>query len=161
MFHLGDIHLGDVSSRDREQRNPGTHRALSARTFLLQRGRFSQKIECALKRSACGDFSMLRKLLLCLASVAAAGVASAAVIVVDPVTNADSQVVPSTVNRNLKGDMLPMKVAQVPISQSRNSVDRNTSVPLTKPKEAPVGCDPAFSPVASPSLSYVFGRCMT
>jgi hypothetical protein len=25
----------------------------------------------------------------------------------------------------------------------------------------PVGCDPAFSPVASPSLATVYGRCMT
>ena len=27
--------------------------------------------------------------------------------------------------------------------------------------QVPVGCDPAFSPVASPSLAVVYGRCMT
>jgi hypothetical protein len=28
-------------------------------------------------------------------------------------------------------------------------------------RRVPVGCDPAFSPVASPSLAAVYGRCMT
>jgi len=27
--------------------------------------------------------------------------------------------------------------------------------------QVPIGCDPAFSPVSSPSLAAVFGRCMT
>jgi hypothetical protein len=28
-------------------------------------------------------------------------------------------------------------------------------------RQRPVGCDPAFSPVASPSLAVVYGRCIT
>ena len=28
-------------------------------------------------------------------------------------------------------------------------------------RQLPVGCDPAFSPVASPSLAVVYGRCIT
>jgi hypothetical protein len=28
-------------------------------------------------------------------------------------------------------------------------------------RQVPVGCDPAFSPVASPSLAVVYGRCVT
>jgi hypothetical protein len=28
-------------------------------------------------------------------------------------------------------------------------------------RQVPIGCDPAFSPVTSPSLAKVFGRCMT
>jgi len=28
-------------------------------------------------------------------------------------------------------------------------------------RQVPIGCDPAFSPVFSPSLATVFGRCMT
>ena len=28
-------------------------------------------------------------------------------------------------------------------------------------RQVPVGCDPAFSPVASPSFAVVYGRCMT
>jgi hypothetical protein len=27
--------------------------------------------------------------------------------------------------------------------------------------EVPVGCDPSFSPVTSPRLAYIYGRCLS
>jgi hypothetical protein len=29
------------------------------------------------------------------------------------------------------------------------------------PHEVPVGCDPSFSPVTSPRLAYIYGRCLS
>jgi hypothetical protein len=114
---------------------------------------------------------MLRKLFLCFASVAAASVASGLIVVViDPVTSAGAQgwtPFPTAVNRTLKGDRLqgdqvPMHIATQPRSQSAESERSETPVTLTPaPKRAPVGCDPSFSPVASPSLANIFGRCTT
>jgi hypothetical protein len=54
-----------------------------------------------------------------------------------------------TVNRALKGD-------RQPIGQPEQ-----LSAPAPVPSQArvPVGCDAAFSPVATPSMAHVFGRC--
>jgi hypothetical protein len=57
---------------------------------------------------------------------------------------------PVSVNRYHKGDRLPIVKSNLHGlngSQAREKV--------------PVGCDPAFSPVASPALATVYGRCMT
>lgn len=114
---------------------------------------------------------MLRKLFLGLASVAAASVASGLIVVViEPVTSAGAQAwspFPISVNRVLKGDrlqsdQLPMHIANQPRSQSAESERSETPAPvMPAPKRAPVGCDPSFSPVASPSLANIFGRCTT
>jgi hypothetical protein len=60
------------------------------------------------------------------------------------------------VNRSRKGDRLPI----APDWQSEFG-----SQPLTRPSAAPhaqipVGCDPAFSPIASPAAN-VYRRCLT
>jgi hypothetical protein len=72
---------------------------------------------------------------------------------------------PVSVNRYPKGDRLPL---------SKNA-DNSGPVGIRHViwwdlrglngsqahRRLPIGCDPAFSPVASPSLAVVYGRCMT
>jgi len=72
---------------------------------------------------------------------------------------------PVSVNRYPKGDRLPL------VKSSDNSGPLGTGHVIwwdlralngsQAQKRVPVGCDPAFSPVASPSLAVVYGRCMT
>jgi hypothetical protein len=40
---------------------------------------------------------------------------------------------------------------------------RNTTISIGRKPETkrPAGCDPAFSPIASPQLGHIFGRCVT
>lgn len=58
-----------------------------------------------------------------------------------------------SVNRFRKGDRLPLHPA--------GTIWRDPRAPhgLQSQEKVPFGCDPAFSPVASPSLSMIFGRC--
>jgi hypothetical protein len=68
-----------------------------------------------------------------------------------------------TVNREFKGDRLPVHAAfnssawqtefgpQVFGSQARAQA----------PREIPFGCDASFSPLSSPHLAYVYGRCLS
>lgn len=63
-----------------------------------------------------------------------------------------------TVNRALKGDRLPMHDA---LNPSAWRTDFGSLAGATGPHKIPVGCDPAFSPVASPRLAYVYGRCLS
>ena len=72
---------------------------------------------------------------------------------------------PVSVNRDPKGDRLPL------FKSSANSGPAGTGHVIwwdlrglngsQAHRQVPVGCDPAFSPVASPSLAVVYGRCMT
>lgn len=57
------------------------------------------------------------------------------------------------VNRSNKGDRL------IPAAAGR--LPRHSSSTRTEPsgKGVPVGCDPAFSPVADPARASIFGRC--
>lgn len=57
-----------------------------------------------------------------------------------------------TVNRFRKGDRLPL---------FSSGAARRDGKPqgLQSQQRVPVGCDPAFSPVTTPSLSMVYGRC--
>jgi hypothetical protein len=126
-------------------------------------------------RQRSGEFSMLRKLLLGLASLAVASVASGfIVIVIDPVSSAGAHSAStfpmSIINRTLKGDrlqsdQLPMHLASQPRPQSADNIGSESpaaAVPAKpEPKKAPLGCDPSFSPVVSPSLASIFGRCTT
>lgn len=59
-----------------------------------------------------------------------------------------------SVNHFRKGDRLPLV--------HPGEVWRDLRVPgtLQSQQRVPFGCDPAFSPVASPSMSRVYGRCM-
>jgi hypothetical protein len=62
-----------------------------------------------------------------------------------------------TVNRRLKGDRLPLP-SEINTAVSRDNFRSRYSL---QPAAIPVGCEGAFSPVASPRLAYIFGRCMT
>jgi len=70
-----------------------------------------------------------------------------------------------SVNHYRKGDRLPI------LSNSDTSTRTGAKGPIwwdlrgqgssQMHREVPIGCDPAFSPVSSPSLAMVFGRCLT
>jgi hypothetical protein len=72
---------------------------------------------------------------------------------------------PVSVNRYRKGDRLPL------LKSSDNSAPAAANHAIwwdlrgldgsRAGKQVPVGCDPAFSPVVSPSLATVYGRCAT
>lgn len=63
-----------------------------------------------------------------------------------------------TVNSALKGDRLPMHDA---LNASAWQTDFASLARANAPHKIPVGCDPAFSPVASPRLAFVYGRCLS
>jgi hypothetical protein len=65
-----------------------------------------------------------------------------------------------SVNRLLKGDRLPLVHPGASDSQTPGAW-RGPPVPngLQTQEKAPIGCDPAFSPVSSPSRVVVYGRC--
>ncbi len=56
-----------------------------------------------------------------------------------------------TVNRELKGDRLPLP------SEINSAVSRN----IRTPGAIPVGCDASFSPISAPRLAFIYGRCTT
>jgi hypothetical protein len=59
-----------------------------------------------------------------------------------------------SVNHFRKGDRLPLHDTRAarPDPQAPDGLQTQGKVPL--------GCDPAFSPVTSPALSSLYGRCM-
>jgi len=63
---------------------------------------------------------------------------------------------PINVNRIDKSDRLPVNPTRPVKPASTNSNERS---PL--PAYVPVGCEPAFSPVADPTRARVIGRCLT
>jgi hypothetical protein len=69
-----------------------------------------------------------------------------------------------SVNHFRKGDRLRLFH---PGASNRIGADPGPGRDLRAPdgsqtqEKVPVGCDPAFSPVTAPSLSTVYGRCMT
>jgi hypothetical protein len=72
---------------------------------------------------------------------------------------------PGSVNRDRKGDRSPL------FKSSDNSGPSRTGYVIRwdlrglngsqAHRHVPVGCDPAFSPITSPPLAVVYGRCMT
>jgi len=72
---------------------------------------------------------------------------------------------PVSGNRYLKGDRLPMSknVDNSGPVGTRHVIwwDLRGLNGSQAHRRLPIGCDPAFSPVASPSLAVVYGRCMT
>ncbi|MGH6670620.1 MAG: hypothetical protein ACRECV_01435 [Xanthobacteraceae bacterium] len=70
----------------------------------------------------------------------------------DPGASAQTSSV--TVNRFRKGDLLPRHPPRTVWRDFRRSDG------LQSERKVPFGCDPAFSPVSSPALGTVFGRCM-
>src|SRR5581483_11879146 len=67
-------------------------------------------------------------------------------------STAPVQVTTSTVNRSAKGDRL------VVVRRSIKPLPDVARQPVDTPP--PVGCESAFSPVVSPSLAHIVGRCM-
>ena len=61
-----------------------------------------------------------------------------------------------SVNRQFKGDQLPF--ASAPNVAGRGLSTHEQS---TKPQKIPVGCEGSFSPISSPRLAHIVGRCMT
>jgi hypothetical protein len=74
-----------------------------------------------------------------------------------------------SVNRQLKGDRLPSNFAPVASrSGAQNGVpqnglqnDRGAQEQMPKPRKIPIGCEGAFSPISSPRLAHILGRCTT
>jgi hypothetical protein len=65
---------------------------------------------------------------------------------------------PYTVNREFKGDRLPLGSDGNPaVVQS----ERAPRLHARMPDAVPVGCDLAFSPVSAPRMAYFYGRCVT
>ena len=62
-----------------------------------------------------------------------------------------------TVNREFKGDRLPLP-SDINSAISRNELRLRLS---ETPKQIPIGCERAFSPVSAPRLAYYYGRCAT
>ena len=71
-----------------------------------------------------------------------------------------------SVERQFKGDRLPLHTAAAP-SLLQNDFAALARVRAQKSSETvssphiPFACDPSFSPVASPRLAYVYGRCLS
>jgi hypothetical protein len=61
-----------------------------------------------------------------------------------------------SVNREFKGDRLPVSGAPT-VAQRGLSTQEQSS----KPQRIPVGCEGSFSPISSPRLAHILGRCMT
>lgn len=69
-----------------------------------------------------------------------------------------------TVNREFKGDRLPFHIALDPSMWQTdfNSLKQSRlQSPSQTAHKIPFACDPSFSPVATPRLAYVYGRCMS
>ncbi|MGC1778726.1 MAG: hypothetical protein WBB34_12310 [Xanthobacteraceae bacterium] len=71
-----------------------------------------------------------------------------------------------SVNREFKGDELPVHTAAAP-SMLQNDFATLALARMQPGSGAlgaphiPFACDPSFSPVAAPSLAYVYGRCLS
>ncbi|MFY9838534.1 MAG: hypothetical protein WAK55_19090 [Xanthobacteraceae bacterium] len=61
-----------------------------------------------------------------------------------------------SVNRELKGDRLPISNVTPAAPRSGSNVERSD-----RPDQIPVGCEGSFSPISAPQFAHVFGRCMT
>jgi hypothetical protein len=63
-----------------------------------------------------------------------------------------------SVNRIHKQDRLPPAAA---LTYQQPNAALSTRISSASPKRPPVGCDPAFSPVAEPARANIFRRCLT
>ncbi len=61
---------------------------------------------------------------------------------------------PVSVNRTNKGDRLPSVATAKLFSRSAPSTAASST-----PRRPPLGCDPAFSPIADPARAGVYRRC--
>lgn len=65
-----------------------------------------------------------------------------------------------TVDRTLKGDRMPLP-AEINAAVSRVEPKLLPQQSQSQPQEIPFACDAAFSPIVSPRLSLVYGRCLS
>jgi uncharacterized protein (DUF58 family) len=86
----------------------------------------------------------------------------------DPIVGAGFAAKPPSfsVNREFKGDRLPASSIAPVASRSRpqngaNTRDLGGQDQAQKPRRIPIGCEGAFSPISSPRLAHIVGRCMT
>jgi hypothetical protein len=96
----------------------------------------------------------------------------------DPIVGAGFAAKPSSfsVNREFKGDRLPASSIAPVASRSRPQNGPNTrdlgardqgardlggQDRAQKPRRIPIGCEGSFSPISSPRLAHIVGRCMT
>jgi hypothetical protein len=70
-------------------------------------------------------------------------------------TTATTQSDANSVNRTPKGDRLPFAALT-----HRQGNSPSTQMAPASAKRAPLGCDPAFSPVVEPAMAHIFKRCM-
>ena len=61
-----------------------------------------------------------------------------------------------SVNRQFKGDRLPLSSAPTVARRGFSTQEQSS-----KPRKIPVGCEGSFSPISSPRLAHIVGRCMT
>jgi hypothetical protein len=61
-----------------------------------------------------------------------------------------------SINRQFKGDRLPVSGTPNVARRGLSTQDQSS-----KPQKIPVGCEGAFSPISSPRLAHIVGRCMT
>jgi hypothetical protein len=66
-----------------------------------------------------------------------------------------TRTLPVTVDRTYKGDRLPL------LAEVKPAVPRGESRSSQSPHEIPFACEPAFSPVSSPRLALIYGRCLS
>jgi hypothetical protein len=97
----------------------------------------------------------------CALGISALGMLFVAVVpflTVDPTASAGlaGRTPEISVNRALKGDRLPL-ATEINSAISRRERDSRR---LQAPGQIPLGCEGAFSPVASPRLAGVYGRCI-
>jgi hypothetical protein len=78
----------------------------------------------------------------------------------DPAAGIAAKAPSFSVNREFKGDRQPMSAAPV---ASRNGVQNGLGAQeqSPKPRRIPIGCEGSFSPISSPRLAHIVGRCMT
>ena len=63
-----------------------------------------------------------------------------------------------TVNREFKGDRLPI---HAPLDPSVWRTEFGSLAHARAPHEIPFACEPSFSPISSPRLANIYGRCLS
>jgi hypothetical protein len=67
----------------------------------------------------------------------------------------------ASVNRALKGDRLPVARPSPTRFDTRDMITERPQPQQNIQRDAPVGCDPLFSPISSPALAHLYRRCLT
>jgi hypothetical protein len=90
------------------------------------------------------------------AAVLSSFIAGGVGAVTGPATTKNADSVTISVNRTYKGDRQPQAV--LPHQHPNNASSTPTS--SAPPTRAPLGCDPAFSPIVEPARAAIYKRCM-